>query len=68
MIKFYKNPNRMQASSAEVVNERAVTLMQKSEMQGHRLGMIIIRIKGMAVVMVAVEFFPVDEDHVVAGI
>ena len=52
----------MQASSAEIVNkQRQVTLMQKVECKGHRLGLIIIRIKGAAVVMVTVEFFPMDE-------
>ena len=41
--------------------------------KGHRLGLIIISIKGAAIVMVPVAFFPVDEvrevtHHVVAGI
>ena len=49
----------MQASSAEVVNEtKSGDSDAKSDMQGHRLGLIIIRIKAMAVVMVGIGFFP----------
>ena len=41
--------------------------------KGHRLGLIIISIKGAAVVIVSFDFFPVDEvrevtHHMVAGI
>ena len=41
--------------------------------KGHSLGLIIIRIKGAAIIMVAVEVFPMDAigevtHHVVAGI
>ena len=72
-IKCYKNPNRMQASSAEVGNEaQGVTLMQKMKCKGHRLGLIVSRIKGAAIVLVAVEIFRVDAEgevthHVVVG-
>ena len=46
--------------------------MQKMKCKGHRLGPIVTRIKGTAVVMVAVEIFPVDEEgevthHVMVG-
>ena len=72
-IKCYKNPNRMQASSTKVgQKQREVTLMQKIKCKGHRLGLIVSRIKGALIVMVAVEIFPVDEvgevtHNVVAG-
>ena len=46
--------------------------MQKMKWKGHRLGLIVSRIKGAAIVLVAVEIFPVDAvgevtHHVVAG-
>ena len=46
--------------------------MQKMKCKGHRLGLIVSRIKGAAIVLVAVEIFPVDAvgevtHHVVAG-
>ena len=73
-IKCYKNPKRMQASSAEVENEAkgGVSDAKKMKCKGHRLGMIVSRIKAAAIVMVAVEIFLVDEvgevtHHVVAG-
>ena len=73
-IKCYKNPNRMQANSAEVGNEaKGGDSDAKMKCKGHRLGLIVSRIKGAAIVMVAVEIFPVDAvgevtHHVVAGI
>ena len=73
-IKCYKNPNRMQASSAEVGNEaKGYDSDAKNEMRGAQLGLIVARIKGAAIVMVAVEIFPMDKvveviNHVVAGI
>ena len=74
-IKCYKNPNRMQASSAEVVNEAkgCYSDAKKMKCKGHKLSLIVIRIKGAAVVMVVIEIFPVGEvwevtHHVVAGI
>ena len=61
-IKCYKNPNRMQATSAEVENEaKGCDSDAKMKCKGHRLGLIVTRIKGTAIVMVAVEIFPVDE-------
>ena len=72
-IKCYKNPNRMQANSAEVGNEaKGGDSDAKNEMQGHRLGLIVSRTKGAAIVLGAVEIFPVDAvgevtHHVVAG-
>ena len=46
--------------------------MQKMKCKRHRLGLIISKIKGVAIVMVAVEIFPMDvvgevTHHVVAG-
>ena len=46
--------------------------MQKMKCKGHRLGLIVIRTKDAAIVLVAVEIFPVDvvgevTHHVVAG-
>ena len=63
----------MQASRAEEGNEAKVGDSDaKNEMQGHRLGLIVSRIKDAPIVMVAVEIFPVGEvgevtHHVVAG-
>ena len=73
-IKCYKNPNRMQANSTEVGNEaKRGDSDAKLKCKEHRLALIVSRIKGAAIVMVAVEIFPVDEvgevtHHVVAGI
>ena len=73
-IKCYKNSTRMQASSPEVVNEaKGCDSDAKMKCKGHRLGLIVTRINGAAIVMVAVEIFPVDEvgevtHHVVGGI
>ena len=54
-IKCYKNPNRMQANSAEVGNEaKRGDSDAKNDMQGARLGLIVSRIKGAAIVLVAV--------------
>ena len=67
------NPNRMQASSAEVGNEaKGGDSDAKNEMQGAQARLIVSRIKGAAIVLVAVEIFPVDgvgevTHHVVAG-
>ena len=72
-IKCYKNPNRMQANSAEVRNEeKGVDSGAKMKCKGHRLGLIVSRIKDAAIVLVAVEIFPMDAvgevtHHVVAG-
>ena len=72
-IKCYKNPNRMQASSAKVGNEaKGGDSDAKMKCKGHRLGLIVSRIKGAVIVLVAVEIFPVDTvgevtHHEVAG-
>ena len=47
--------------------------MQRVKRMGHSLGLIIIRIKGAVIRMVAVEVFPMDvvgevTHHIVAGI
>ena len=61
-IKCYKNPNRMQASIAEVVNEaKGCDSDEKMKCKGQSIGLIVTRIKGAAVEMVALEIFPVDE-------
>ena len=73
-IKCYKNPNRMQASSAEVVNEaKGCDSEAKNKMQGAQARFDSYQNKGLAIVMVTVEIFPMDEGgevihHVVAGI
>ena len=72
-IKCYKNSNRMQARSPEVVNEaKGCDSDAKMKCKGQRLGLIVTRIKGAAIVMVAVEIFPVDEvgevTHHVVGV
>ena len=73
-IKCYKNSSRMQASSAELRNvAKGGDTDAKMKCKGHRLGLIVSRIKGATKVMVAVEIFPVDAvrvltHHVVAGI
>ena len=63
----------MQANSAEVENEaKGGDSDAKNEMQGAQVGLIVSRIRGAAIVLVAVEIFPVDAvgevtHHVVAG-
>ena len=72
-IKCYKNPNRMQASSAEVGNEaKGGDSDAKNEMQGAQARSDSFQNKGPSIVLVAVEIFHVDAvgkvtHHVVAG-
>ena len=73
-IKCYKNPNRMQANSAEVVNEaKGGDSDAKNEMQGTQARSDIYQNKGCDSSNGLGRIFPVDEvgevtHHVGAGI